>query len=180
MEKILIMAYMGTGKTELKNKYENVVDFDFQDYKYIYDESIRHLPLEQRKGSTNLRTENPDYPKNFTTDALKLLNDGKIVISPFIEHVFKAFDSSDFKTRIDNIRIILVCPERNNFSEYIERFKQRGNSEEFIARREKEFSSLMDLFEQANQYERVVVPQGKFLSEVLEEYGIELKPKIVI
>ena len=46
MEKILIMAYMGTGKTELEKGYENVVDFDFQDYKYIYDEKIRHLPLE--------------------------------------------------------------------------------------------------------------------------------------
>ena len=39
MEKLLIMAYMGTGKTELENKYDNVIDFDFQDYKYIYDES---------------------------------------------------------------------------------------------------------------------------------------------
>lgn len=41
---------MGTGETELENRYDNVIDFDFQDYKYIYDESIRHLPLEQRKG----------------------------------------------------------------------------------------------------------------------------------
>lgn len=66
MDKLLIMAYMGTGKTELENRRNNVVDFDFQDYKYIYDESIRHLPLEQRKGSTNLRTENPDYPKKLS------------------------------------------------------------------------------------------------------------------
>ena len=50
MERLLIMAYMGTGETELENRYDNVIDFDFQDYKYIYDESIRHLPLEQRKG----------------------------------------------------------------------------------------------------------------------------------
>lgn len=177
MEKMLIMAYMGTGKTELENKYNNVVDFDFQDYKYIYDESIRHLPLEQRKGSTNLRTENPNYPKNFLDDAIKLLNEDKIVVSPFINHVFRAYDSSNIKSEIKNLRVVLVCPTRDNFEEYVERFKQRGNSNEFIARREKEFSSLVDLFEQADNYERIVMKPGQFLSEALEEYGITLNLK---
>ena len=180
MERLLIMAYMGTGKTELENKYDNVIDFDFQDYKYIYDESIRHLPLEQRKGSTNLRTENPSYPKNFLTDAVQLLNEGKIVVSPFIDHVFRAYDSSDIKSQIENLRIILVCPTRNNFDEYVQRFKQRGNSDEFIARREKEFYSLVDLFEQASNYERIIMKPGQYLSEALEENGIGLTLKKTI
>jgi len=177
MQKLLIMAYMGTGKTELEKNYDNVVDFDFQDYKYIYDESIRHLPLEQRKGNVNLRTENPDYPKNFLDDATKLLNEGKIVVSPFIDHVFKAYDDSNIKSQIQDLRIILVCPERNNFNEYVERFKKRGNSSEFIARREKEFSSLMDLFDNAKNYEKIVMKSGQFLKEALEEYGIILNKK---
>lgn len=174
MQKLIIMAYMGTGKTELENRYDNVVDFDFQDYKYIYDESIRHLPLEQRKGSTSLRTENPNYPENFLKDALKLLDEGKIVVSPFIKHVFEAYDSEEFKKQAKDVRIILVCPERNNFLEYVERFKQRGNSAEFISRREKEFSSLVDLFEQATDYERVTIKKGEYLSSALKEYGIDL------
>ncbi len=177
MEKILIMAYMGTGKTELANKYGNVVDFDFQDYKYIYDESIRHLPLEQRKGSTNLRTENPSYPQNFLTDAVQLLNEGKVVVSPFIDHVFMAYDNSNLKSQVKDLRVILVCPTRDNFEEYVERFKKRGNSNEFISRREKEFSSLIDLFEQANNYERIVMKPGQFLSDALKEYGIKLTVK---
>lgn len=180
MEKLLIMAYMGTGKTELENKYDNVIDFDFQDYKYIYDESIRHLPLEQRKGSVNLRTENSNYPNNFLQDAIKLLNEGKIVVSPFIDHVFRAYDSSDFKSKIDNVRIILAFPTRDSFNEYVERFRQRGNSSEFIARREKEFPSLADLFEQADNYERLTMKPGEFLSEALLEHGIELKPKKIV
>lgn len=180
MEKLLIMAYMGTGKTELENKYDNVVDFDFQDYKYIYDESIRHLPLELRKGSTNLRTENPNYPENFLTDAIKLLNEGKIVVSPFIDHVFKAYDGSNIASQVENLRTILICPTRDNFDEYVERFKKRGNSDEFIARREKEFSSLVDLFEQANNYERITMKPGQYLSEALEENGISLTLKKII
>ena len=47
--KLLVLAYMGTGKTELEKHYDNVIDLDFQDYKYIYDESIQHLPLEKDK-----------------------------------------------------------------------------------------------------------------------------------
>lgn len=180
MEKLLIMAYMGTGKTELENKYDNVVDFDFQDYKYIYDESIRHLPLELRKGSTNLRTENPNYPENFLTDAIKLLNEGKIVVSPFIDHVFKAYDGSNIASQVENLRTILICPTRDNFDEYVERFKKRGNSDEFIARRQKEFSSLVDLFEQANNYERITMKPGQYLSEALEENGISLTLKKII
>ncbi len=180
MEKLLIMAYMGTGKTELENRYANVVDFDFQDYKYIYDESIRHLPLEQRKGSTKLRTENPNYPENFLNDAIKLLNEGNIVVSPFIEHVFRAYDESDIKSQVENLRIILVCPTKDNFDEYVERFKNRGNSDEFIARREKEFSSLVDLFEQADNYEKIIMKPGQFLSEALAVYGIALNEKSLI
>lgn len=168
---------MGTGKTELESRYDNVIDFDFQDYKYIYDESIRHLPLEQRKGSTNLRTENTNYPENFLADAIKMLNEGKIVVSPFIDHVFKAYDGSNIRSQVENLRTILVCPTRDNFDEYIERFKQRGNSDEFIARREKEFSSLVDLFEQASNYERIIMKPGQYLSEALEENGISLTMK---
>lgn len=180
MKKLLILAYMGTGKTELENRYDNVIDFDFQDYKYIYDESIRHLPLEQRKGSTNLRTENPNYPENFLADAIKLLNEGKIVVSPFIDHVFKAYDGSNIASQVGNLRTILVCPTRDNFDEYVQRFKKRGNSDEFIARREKEFSSLVDLFEQANNYERIIMKPGQYLSEALEENGISLTLKKTI
>lgn len=174
MEKILVMAYMGTGKTELANRYESVIDFDFQDYKYIYDESIRHLPLEQRKGSTNLRKENPDYPQNFIQDAIQELNLGKIVISPFIEHVYKAYDSLDFRKNVDNIRIILVFPREDNFLEYVERFKKRGNNEEFIERRRVEFPSLVTLFNEASEYEKILIKPGQYLEDALIEYGINL------
>lgn len=177
--KLLVLAYMGTGKTELEIRYDNVIDLDFQDYKYIYDESIRHLPLEQRKGQNSLRTENPNYPNNFIKDALKELEAGKIVVSPFIEHVYKAIDSDNFKRNSTNTRIILVFPTEDDFEEYVERFKKRGNSEEFILRRKREFPSLVNLFNNApsDEYEKVTIKPGQFLSEALIEYGINLRRK---
>lgn len=71
-DKLLILAYMGTGKTELEHQYKNVIDLDFQDYKYIYDETIKHLPLEKRNGQTSLRVENPEYPNNFINAVNKI------------------------------------------------------------------------------------------------------------
>lgn len=177
--KILILAYMGTGKTELERRYNNVIDLDFQDYKYIYDESIRNLPLEQRKGSASLRTENPEYPNNFITAIISELKLNKIVVSPFIEHVFKAIDSQEFKENIKDTRIILVFPQSNNFGEYVDRFKKRGNNEEFILRRKKEFTSLVELFNNAsnNKYEKIIIRPKQFLSQALIEYGVNLKER---
>lgn len=177
--KLLILAYMGTGKTELGYRYNNVIDLDFQDYKYIYDESIKNLPLEQRKGSTSLRTENQEYPNNFINAVLTELETNKIVVSPFIEHVFKAIDSEKFKRNAKDIRIILVFPMSNNFDEYVDRFKKRGNSEEFILRRKKEFKSLIELFDKASNddYEKIIIKQKQFLSEALIEYGINLEER---
>lgn len=177
--KLLILAYMGTGKTELEYRYNNVVDLDFQDYKYIYDESIRALPLEQRKGQTSLRVENPEYPNNFINAILNELEKDKIVVSPFIEHVLKAIDSDNFENNVKNTRIILVFPMSNNFDEYVDRFKKRGNNEEFILRREKEFTSLIELFEKAttDKYEKIIIKPKQYLSEALIEHGVNLKER---
>lgn len=178
-DKLLILAYMGTGKTELEHSYNNVIDLDFQDYKYIYDETIRHLPLEQRKGQTSLRTENPDYPNNFINAVLTELEANKIVVSPFIEHVFEAIDSDYFKRNSKDTRIILVFPMSNNFEEYVDRFRKRGNGEEFISRRRKEFNSLIELFNNASNedYEKIIVKSNQYLSEALIEYGINIEEK---
>lgn len=178
-DKLLVLAYMGTGKTELENHYNNVIDLDFQDYMYIYDESIRHLPLEQRKGQTSLRTKNSEYPSNFLDAVLTELENDKIVVSPFIEHVFKAIDNEDFRIKAKNTRIILVFPMLNNFDEYIDRFKKRGNNDEFISRRRNEFPSLVDLFNNApnDKYEKIIIKPKQFLSEALIEHGINLSER---
>lgn len=175
-DKFLILAYMGTGKTELERRYNNVIDLDFQDYKYVYDESIRHLPLEQRKGQTSLRTENPEYPNNFINAALKKLETGKVIVVPFIEYVFDAIDSDTFKRNAEQTRVILVFPGSDNFGEYVERFKRRGNGEEFIQRRRKEFPDLVKLFEESD-YEKILIKPKQFLSQALIEYGINLEEK---
>ena len=178
-EKILILAYMGTGKTWCEQKYSNIFDFDFQDFKFVYDKSIAHLPLEQRKGNVALRTENPAYPKNWISALLdKLENEENIVTVPFIDHVFDAVNSDLFKTKAKDVRVILAAPRRDNFDEYIERFKSRGNSDGFIERRSKEWPTLSDLFENSENYEKITLRPNQFLDDALITHGIALTPKL--
>lgn len=48
MEKILVLAYPGSGKTELEKQYENVVDFEHQDFRnQMREKSLYPLLLEQ-------------------------------------------------------------------------------------------------------------------------------------
>lgn len=177
MEKILVLAYPGSGKTELEKQYENVVDFEHQDFRYVYDESIRHLPLELRKGSTDLRKDNPEWPENFLTNALKELDEGKIVVSPFVKTVYDAYNSEYFKEKAKDVKTILVCPRLNEFEDYIERFKRRGNSDNFIARRKSEIAAVIELFENARDCQKIVLESGQYLAEALENYGIKLNKK---
>ena len=177
MEKFLILSYMGTGKTELSKKFKNVIDLDFLDYRYIYDISIRHLPLEQRKGQVHLRTINEEYPNNYINAILEELKKGKIVVTPFIEHVFNAVDNNYEIIKENNTKIILVFPQSDSFEEYEKRFKERGNKEQFIERRRREFPFLDNLFKNADEekYEKVIAKPNQFLLQILEENNIKLE-----
>ncbi len=177
MEKILVLAYPGSGKTELERQYEDVVDFEHQDFRYVYDESIRHLPLELRKGSTDLRKDNPEWPENFLTNALSELDEGKIVVSPFVRTVYEAYNSDYFKDKAKDVKTILVCPRLDQFEDYIERFKERGNSDNFIARRKSEIAAVIEIFENAENCQKIVLESGQYLAESLKNYGIKLNKK---
>ena len=177
MEKILVLAYPGSGKTELERQYEDVVDFEHQDFRYVYDESIRHLPLELRKGSADLRKDKPEWPENFLTNALSEKKKKKIVVSPFVRTVYEAYNSDYFKDKAKDVKTILVCPRLDQFEDYIERFKKRGNSDNFIARRKSEIAAVIEIFENAENCQKIVLESGQYLAESLKKYGIKLNKK---
>ena len=168
---------MGTGKSQLvaelakeSKSHREVVDHDFQPYCYIYDKSLDHLSLEQKKGFASLRTQNPAYPANFTAAALEHLNAGRIVLSPFIEHVFDAYNAPYFKNQTKDVRKIIVMPHKDNFAEYEQRYLDRKNNAEFIERRRAEFPRMVELFETAaDDYEKIIPAPNQVLAEILRD-----------
>ena len=170
-EKIVVLAYVGTGKTELTKRYEGVWNPSSDDYRYIFDKS---LSPEQRKSDPN-RKDNPDFPNNFL-NAISENLEKNIVVLVLTEKLFPLYESQEFKDKVKGARIIMACPEKENFDEYEEKFKARGNSETFIENRRKEFPFVMDIFENAQGYEKVAIKSGQYLDDALIKHGLRLQP----
>ena len=169
--KILVLAYPGIGKTYMADNYENVIDFEQQHFISIYDEDIRHLPLEQIKGQTSKRKPNPDWPQNYVEGIRQELETGRIVITTFIPATYKALCED---AQYENVRIILAVFDPNSFEELAQRYRERNNTEEFIERRRADFPTSIKLFEEAPKVEKVVVKAGEYLADALINHGIEL------
>jgi len=172
-EKILVLAYPGLGKTFTADHYANISDFEQQFYTYIYDDAVKNLPLEQIKSDMSKKTPNPDWPNNFIKGIGEELEKGKIVITTLIPKVYKALCVD---TQYENTRIILVVFDKDNFEELADRFRARGNAEEFIERRRKDFPVVLEQFENAKNVEKVIAKSGEYLADALISHGIKLIP----
>ncbi|MCL2586773.1 MAG: hypothetical protein FWE31_00865 [Firmicutes bacterium] len=168
--KIIVLAYVGTGKAEMAKRYERIWNPSSDDYRYVWD---KEMPSEKRKGDPS-RTENPEFPNNFINAIFEKLADNIILLS-LTENLFHLYDSSQFRDKMKEARIILACPGRNAFNDYIKRYRVRGNSERFIENRQKEFPCIMDKFENAEGYEKVVVDE--YLDDALIKHGVKLFEK---
>lgn len=169
-QKILVLAYPGSGKTYLADHYKNISDFEFQHYRYDYGEH-KHLPLEQLKGRTEIRTNNLDWPQNFFKALDSELENGRIVLVPFATSLLEILDYLETSRET---RIIFAIQNKDSFDKLAENFKNRGNSEEFIERRRNDFYKCHDLIASA-RFEKVYINSNEFLSDALSKIGIEFE-----
>lgn len=166
-EKVLVLAYPGSGKTFLADNYKNVSDFEFQHYRYDYGQ-WKHLPLEQLKGNRDKRTDNPNWPKNFFDALDKELQKGRIVLVPFATSLLEILD---YLEESGGVRIIFAIQEKEWLSELPEIFRKRGNSEDFIQRRINDFQKCHDIIA-ASRFEKAYIGKNEFLYNALIRNGI--------
>lgn len=169
-QKILVLAYPGSGKTYLADHYKNVSDFEFQHYRYDYGE-YKHLPLEQLKGRTEIRTNNPDWPNNFFKALDNELQKGRIVLVPFATSLLEVLDYLEASS---GVRIIFAIQNKNSFEELAESFRNRGNSEEFIERRRNDFQKCHELISES-RFEKAYIETNEFLEDSLSKLGVEFQ-----
>jgi hypothetical protein len=169
-QKILVLAYPGSGKTYLSDNYENVSDFEFQHYRYDYGE-YKHLPLEQLKGRAEIRTNNEAWPENFFDALDEELQKGRIVLVPFATSLLEILD---YLEKNDAVRIIFAIQDKNSFEKLANCFRNRGNSEKFIERRRSDFSKCHDIISKS-RFEKVYIGEDEFLSYSLSKKGIMLR-----
>ena len=157
----LVLAYAGTGKSYLANKYENVVDLDSGDYKWIGKR--KDIPYYERP-------LNPEFPQNYLNAIFDLLKttDKIILISSHRTDIMEAIGVAN---------PLLVYPQRDLLDEYTKRWRERGNSEEFIKTRVAEFHTILDRADSFKNLEKIYLKSGEFLDTALVKHGLELKPR---
>jgi len=157
----LVLAYAGTGKSYLADKYENVIDLDSGDFKWIGKR--KDIPYCERP-------QNPEFPTNYLNAISDLLKttDKIILISSH---------RLDIMEVVSMAKPLLVYPQRDLLDEYIKRWRDRGSSEEFIKTRIAEFNTILDRVESFKNLEKIYLKSGEFLATALIKHGLELKPK---
>ncbi len=169
-EKILILAYPGSGKTYLADNYNNVSDLEFQHYRWNYGE-YKSLPLEQLKGRKDIRTNNPEWPNNFFEILDNEIEKRKLVLVPMATSLF---EHAKYLQENKQVKIIFAIPTKRCFEDILEMYKKRGNNQKFIEDRKKDYLKFYDIVEKT-EFDKLYINKNEHLSDAVAKQGIALE-----
>lgn len=116
-ETYVISAFPGCGKSYCFKKYQDkftILDSDSSEFSWIKD-----------RNGNNTKERNANFPQNYITHIKNNIGKVDIIFVSSHETVRKALVEN-------NIRFTLVYPHKSCKTEWIERFKNRGNDSKFI------------------------------------------------
>lgn len=165
---IIISGFGGVGKTYLAKKYKNVIDLESSPYKYVYDGNKKQ-DYEKLKGKLD-RILNLDYPQNYINA---------------IKEAQKKYDivcvRSNGDEKVDfydtyGLEYMVCCPTKSAYKHYVDRFQERGNSEEWIKKNRKYFKVA---YKRCKKFkgDKIFLEDGETLEDVLLKRGFKLIPK---
>ncbi len=161
---IVISVFAGLGKTTVGNKYPNVCDLQSSPYRCDYS-SIDKNDYEKKKYDPT-RIPNPEWPNNYLNAILEAIKKYNIVLVP---------SSLDVRELLinNNIDFIFVLPSDDNYTrdKLLERYKQRGNSNELI----KDVMYYFDNWSRNQdeyEYPIIILEKDKYLEDLLLDKGI--------
>lgn len=164
MAGLIIAGFGAIGKTTLAQKYKNIVDLESSCFKYIIDDELKKLSVEERKGLKN-RKLNPEYPENYYQAIIKKLETADIVLISVHADILK-------KLQDNNIEYIKVYPKEEMLDELRVRCIERGNSEEYLSKMRDAFLKYYP-----SENEKVLwINNREYLEDILIQNGI-LKEK---
>lgn len=116
---LIISAYPGCGKSYTTNYLKEhrpdliVLDSDSSYFSWIWKNGVK---TEER---------NPDFPNNYIQHIKDNMNTANIIFVSSHKNVREALIN-------EHIRYMLVYPDKSMKEEFMQRYKNRGSSEEFI------------------------------------------------
>lgn len=131
---IIISGYPGIGKSYLSEKTRLITHgiFDFE----ISDSDSSHYSWTIDEAGNKIR--NPEFPENYIQHIKDLMKTSQIILVSTHKQVRDAMDEA-------GIDYYIVYPEKEfPKSEYMERFRKRGSSEEFIKVQDENWDKWID------------------------------------
>ena len=153
---MVIMAFSGVGKTTVAKKYSHVIDLESSFYEWKYEGEI---DVEAMKGVPH-REKNLAWPNNYILDIKKYYELGEIVLIGMNALIREKLEE-------EQIPYVIVFPSIECKEKYIQKYRDRGNSIEFIKRRETRFEEWVQEFMQLPQ-EKWILNNNQTLEDILK------------
>lgn len=163
---MIIAGFPGVGKTNLELKYENVIDLDKE---YIFDltEEQKMMDFEELKGID--KPFNKDWPFCYIKEIYKKIKEYDIVLICQEKNLLLELDRQ-------NVDYIVAYPQKDCLNDYLERYRKRGNSEEYLKRKKKSFYIEIDYLSR-NTNRKWILEKGEYLEDRLIKEKVYLKER---
>lgn len=165
---IIISGFGGVGKTYLAKKYKNVIDLESSPYKYDYSK-VENLNYEKLKGKPNRIVRN-DYPENYIKAIKEAQKKYDIVCVRYNgDEVVDFYDTY-------GLNYIVCYPTKSAYKKYIKRFKDRGNSSEWIEKNKKFYQVA---YQRCKNFKgkKILLHDNETLEDALIKRNYKLIPK---
>ncbi|MDR0248240.1 MAG: hypothetical protein LBI44_01035 [Oscillospiraceae bacterium] len=155
---MIIAAYAGCGKTTFVGMVgENAIDLHCLPYKYYLNEANNRGEAGKADPNNEMR---PDWPCNYVSVIKDVMRKYAYVLIP-----------SDFRVLAlladEGISYILIYPHRNCREEYLKRYIDRGNTDNFLSIFYEDWNWFIDRLEADKHGKHIVLLSGQFLSDVI-------------
>lgn len=181
MDKNIVLAFPGSGKTYLVKKYKNIADNDFCYFKFLYDKPAIEMTdeeLESKKGNKDIERDNPEYPQNLINATFECLNQGKVVLIPLSKGTYNIFKELDKTNKLQGITVTMIYPAKSDFDNFIKRYQQRGNSDIFMKYNHVvHFNEWVEMFDEEQSFNKINIGSNEYLENILIKLGISLIEK---
>ena len=155
---MIISGFAGIGKTTFCKKFKNSIDLESSDFHWIYEEDALNMDKEKRKGTTK-KMLNPEWPKNYVKAIQEKTKESDFVFICQDKDVRNLLDEK-------SIRYFLAYPVKECKEEYISRYKERENGENFVKLLESKFDEWVDMLEK-EEGSKIRLKKGEFISDKL-------------
>ena len=160
MNGILIAGFGAIGKTSLSKKYSNIIDLESSSFKYIIDDELKEISVEERKG-LKTRKLNLEFPNNYYVEIVNNLEKDNIVLISMHNEIIDLLEKN-------KINYYVVYPKEDMLNEIIDRCKARGNKEEFLSGIKEAYYRLYP-----HKCKNVIwMKKGEYLEDVLKKENI--------